>query len=766
MGLKVDLSGVKSFFVEKGERVGMFACLIAAGVLVGYGVMNGLGAKAVPGSTRTYSDSFKGRVDELRAKQNSGEQISSSESTNFSKDWGTAKPDFLWYPLSDRSDRTNNKRINPRALAPLVDPEAKQIQMDYVRGSYFAYDINQQFKTATVIKDAAKDPKAGKGFNPFQVLPGSRPAANVAVAPVITVQPLRMVTVHAVFPLSDQIQEFRKSFRMLSDYELFMAKDLPKFVGLNVMKTEVVPGKAPVWTPLVMDAGNEKLEVDPALMAMLRQAILDDTPQQNAHALIQGLAMPLPKLATLPPGNVFPKLEVVGVEVPEDNPNLPEGANPGMKIGMPAKTPGMPAMGGKGGAEVDLDTRFPWAKLSPDLKEKFTDGFFVLDPEGKHPDPEEVKPAPGMEGRQPPQVDPRQPVAGMFKGGSPYAAARFWERYPLPPMPPNWQAPGGEGVKAPAPTPVPANPGAMVKPYEALIRFIDPDVKPGKTYKYSIQVRIANPNFGKKTEVAFAALADVKELKPAAPVETPTITIPEEYFLYAVDQKPDNPKIQGGSDDKDAKADQVAIQIHRWVGATGDRESGVEYPIGDWAIAERLLLHRGDPVGRMVNIEIPVWDKKKGAYELGTSTAITKKAAEKITLPPKNLGKGPFPKKDDITVAEVVATGIPIDFTETTPPAVLVDFDGGKKTVNIGGTTAIRDESASNLLILRADGKLIVRNNRVDSDPDSPQTAARLQRIEEWKAKVGQYRQANPNMGVPQRGGENINQFLIPRKPG
>ena len=43
MAVKLDLSGVKSFFFEKGEKVGMFACAAVALVLIGYGMMGGMG---------------------------------------------------------------------------------------------------------------------------------------------------------------------------------------------------------------------------------------------------------------------------------------------------------------------------------------------------------------------------------------------------------------------------------------------------------------------------------------------------------------------------------------------------------------------------------------------------------------------------------------------------------------------------------------------------------------------------------------------------
>lgn len=767
MGLKVDLSGMKSFFLEKGEKIGMLACLATAGVLIGYGVVHSMGARFVPGSTSTFQDAFKNREREIEGKRNLGEPLVAAVMPKL-EPWPEELPTFDWKRINERSERSNNKRTNPRALAPLVDPDGNHIDMKYVRGSYFAFDINQQFKTATVIKDAKAAAPPAKGGFPFFPPAGQQPVRNqqVALQPLLTVQPLRMVVVHATFPLADQIQEFRKAFRMMNDHELFQSKDLPKFLGMNIMKAEVTPGKALNWTPLVtssFDGTNEKVDADQALMAMLRQAIFDDSHPQYAHALIQGLAMPLPKLSILPPGNVYPKVELAGADTIEGE--LPEGVNPGMKFpvgGGPAGNKGlMPVMGAKAGPDAEFE-RIPWTKLSADLKEKFNDGFYVLSPDGIHPDPEDPKAIPG----QMPIVPENRPFAvgagGMFKGGSHFASMKFWERYPPPPVPANLVV-NNEGGR-PMPVPAPMGPMTNIKPYDAVIRFIDPDVKPGKTYKYSIQVRIANPNYGKKNDVAFAALADVKELKPAAPVETPTISIPDEYFLFAIDQKPDNPKVVNGSDDKDAKNDQVAVQIHRWVDVTGDRAADIEHVVGDWAIAERILLQRGDPVGRMVNVEIPVWDKKLGNYALGSSLAIEGKKAG-IKLPPKGLGRPPIAKKEDKEGAAVdqAASGIPVDFADTAPPPVLIDFDGGKKTQTFPGDfRPTTDSSASSLLILRADGKLIVRNTRDDSDPAAESYINRQKRVDDWKLKVGMFRAANPNATTVPGGAPNP--FFIPRK--
>ena len=50
-------------------------------------------------------------------------------------------------------------------------------------------------------------------------------------------------------------------------------------------------------------------------------------------------------------------------------------------------------------------------------------------------------------------------------------------------------------------------------------------MEPGKSYVYAVQVRVANPNYGKADVVAYKQLADVKEL-PAPWTFTPPVTVP------------------------------------------------------------------------------------------------------------------------------------------------------------------------------------------------------------------------------------------------
>jgi len=78
---------------------------------------------------------------------------------------------------------------------------------------------------------------------------------------------------------------------------------------------------------------------------------------------------------------------------------------------------------------------------------------------------------------------------------------------------------------------------------------------------------------------------------------------------------------------------------------------------------------------------------------------------------------------------------------------VLVDFQGGK---NI-------EEGATELLLVGADGKLSVRNSRVDSDPRSPVGQERLRHYNEWRHRVEDLRAGRSGGINPIPGGKTPN---------
>ncbi|MFO0964322.1 MAG: hypothetical protein U0793_01870 [Gemmataceae bacterium] len=159
-------------------------------------------------------------------------------------------------------------------------------------------------------------------------------------------------------------------------------------------------------------------------------------------------------------------------------------------------------------------------------------------------------------------------------------------------------------------------------PDDALVRFIDADVKPGETYKYYIQVRMANPLYKHEKESAYKELPrrsvsrrqDLREV----PVE---VTVPGEFAYYVVDEAP--MLVRDGSTTwktKKANDTHIAMQVHRWT----PEADGIT--IGDWAIAERLLIRKGEYIGReTVQVEVPVWKDTHNAFELVARAGAAKK---------------------------------------------------------------------------------------------------------------------------------------------
>src|SRR5262245_42708230 len=122
-----------------------------------------------------------------------------------------------------------------------------------------------------------------------------------------------MVVVDTIFPLADQLEEFRRALRLTHVSELFTTQDWPRFLGLNILKFESTPGQPdaePTW--LVRHEGD-KVILDPALQSLLREAILDES-LSGAQFVFQGLVMAHPKMIAPPLGiRDYPKPELDGI---------------------------------------------------------------------------------------------------------------------------------------------------------------------------------------------------------------------------------------------------------------------------------------------------------------------------------------------------------------------------------------------------------------------------------------------------------------------
>jgi len=249
---------------------------------------------------------------------------------------------------------------------------------------------------------------------------------------------------------------------------------------------------------------------------------------------------------------------------------------------------------------------------------------------------------------------------------------------------------------------------------KVLLRFLDADVQPGLTYQYYVFVRMANPNYGKEKEVAFAALAKDRELKSPGTF-TPTVTIPGTFHFYVVDQHPLETRLKGPNtidySPPRIPDGKLPVQIHQWeTEPAGDQ-------VHDWVIAERLLLSRGEIIGRgsAIDVEVPVWDDQRTAYHLGSAA---RQPDPKAKRPVSNPNRTALPVKFGLGDASV--------------SPVLVDFAVGQKY----------EDGNVEALIVAPDGSLVVRSSREDTDADSPIGKDRIERYEAWKKRIQELRNA------------------------
>src|SRR5947207_1480900 len=130
---KIDLSGIKDFLFQKGERVGLAICALVAVVFLVIGIMKA-------GGSTTYAK------DLADARLKKDRQINSFQKGEEDKDgkpapvkadpdpWPIVKPAFDQTQLSLAPDAQDTKRLNPSIVKILYDE--KHVQVDYLRGGY------------------------------------------------------------------------------------------------------------------------------------------------------------------------------------------------------------------------------------------------------------------------------------------------------------------------------------------------------------------------------------------------------------------------------------------------------------------------------------------------------------------------------------------------------------------------------------------------------------------------------------------------------
>jgi hypothetical protein len=674
---KIDLTRVKQFLFNKGEKLALGIALGIGTLLVLNGLLSARSAGKTPDGSTTITLALVNGANTLKtAMDNAVDKGGDYDPKGIVVVWNEQISRFPYSPLMQTNEPSDFKRRNPNLLAVPDNKGGKtNIQMDFVQGGVLGYEINTDKQNATVI-----------------IPPGA--AKNTVGTPAVTLLPQRMVVVQALFPMKEQLQEFAKELRMPLGELLRRKEDWPpRFKGLNITRIETdakgqtTKTKLYWYDPKDDPRDQNKINVAPHLDNFFRSVLIDEESLKGFdNYRHHNLMTPLPKLANA----AFPPVQLDGVKLPE---MVAQDDGEGKKPDEPKTKKAFQFLGGKEDKGVAADQPPPkgeirtvlWPKLPENLKLRFEGKFAAFDP---------------LAG---PIVDDKKGGIPMqvFQPGQPGVDVR-----PIDP-----QMAGKDPINDP-------NAWANLQIYDALIRFIDTDLEPGKKYKYEFQVRAWNPNFGKRQEVAFQALADVKEL--VSPwTTTPSVTVPQELFVYTVDQVEPDPKdpkkiVPRGPDFgklEEGGVGRVPFQIHKWMGKAIDKESN-EHLIADWVIAERLLVRRGDYIGRRdVVVQVPTWSKLRNNFEI--------------------LNNVP-PSKPGVFVKVKPASGISLDFSLGNPPPLLVDFEGGPK--NLQGRITVKDESAMELLILNPDGKLEMR--QALQDAEDPQ---RIERYETYRHRLNLY---------------------------
>jgi hypothetical protein len=317
---------------------------------------------------------------------------------------------------------------------------------------------------------------------------------------------------------------------------------------------------------------------------------------------------------------------------------------------------------------------------------------------------------------------------------------------------PGMMPPGGGPIGSPpfgsppgaGPFPGQANPMMQTGPDldVLLLRFLDVDVLPGYSYQYRMRVRMKNPNFGKDKEVREPNDAKKEFLEGPWVILPEIVTFPAEAHLYAystekyVETSETAARDLASGDVKSLNllnflydvlgvkyGRHAVVQMQTWMPQVRATGSTVE-PVGTWVVSEMPVVP-GEYIGRRQLVKLPLWSSSAAGYVL-------RELANAISI--QGVPQKSQPK------------GWAVNF-ET--KSVLIDFEGGNVRKDVSGKR-VEDATASELLILRPDGKLTIRNSARDM-ADTERTT-RDKEWNDWLTRVRDRRDSATNPMDPASG--------------
>lgn len=275
------------------------------------------------------------------------------------------------------------------------------------------------------------------------------------------------------------------------------------------------------------------------------------------------------------------------------------------------------------------------------------------------------------------------------------------------------------------------------------VRAYDTDIRDGHVYEYRARAKLKNPNYGKKDYVSKASDAELEEMPPLEEhwYSFPQfVSVPQNGYQYVIDPPAKaDPKVKELSPVPAPKEGQAVIQFHRWYDELYLDEKHKE-PIGDWVLSN-LLVTRGQYVGGKAFSPVPLWSSENNVFQLRTIPGDPKPAPPKGKEPAKEPRRG-----------VVVEPARPKEL-------LVVDVAGGKSRLklpqsNPGDTRGVRsqettDESATEILFMKADGTLELRNS--SADKLDPSRKDREEAFRKWRDEG----EKNTGLGGPAPGKGN-----------
>jgi hypothetical protein len=486
------------------------------------------------------------------------------------------------------------------------------------------------------------------------------------------VVPLRQVIVCAAFPYRKQVEEFQRKLRLPSSgavlgeaSEEHDADDtvLPafRFLGVDVQRRTVSPEGKPLdsWQTLDLAAA-----IKPFIIA--NGTRFEDDPKEPpelSSLIVDGLWMPL--LRQFTEENKYNKYPAVEMELRHIQKTL-----------------------------QDLKGK--------EVEQIVTSSNPILDKD---------------------DFNPFRPRAPRKRSAPPGPAGASGTARPRPAVEAAEAAGGGPGRRGYRGAAIPTPQGSVLPEY-VLVRVVDVNIDPGKIYEYRLHVRMANPNYKRNAEVLSPSYAVEPELVPAKDRKdsdwfvVPTkVSVPPEFYYYAVDQKDMDAALgrpYGGIHARDTVyRDGTVFQIHRWLEDAAREGSNLPVWVGEWTVAERVLVSKGEFIGRTETVAVPVWSPPRADFVLA--------------VPQAQAGSS---RRREL--------GIEVDFKLPNDDAILVDFEGGNQEFKRKSrrddrpeTVKVDDRTGTEVLIVSSDGRVMARDNIEDA-----LNADRVKRLDQWRDRV------------------------------